>query len=386
MSGNLYIFTFVIKIFKLHFIAPVFGIVEFFKNPKLCHIVLFLLSILLLNFLLIDQLDYFTYGLRAVQLVGLFLTFNFLIINSMVIDYVKGAKFVLICSVLILIVDILLERYALSSKFIFNIQIGRRYLGVSGEPNFSGFLLLVITLILFYYRSYRLVLLSIVTLFFTGSRASLLSLFLFVVLICFDRVLSQKMIKRLIVLIFLLGTLSSVFIGFSMQHLSKKNKGILKYASSERSELYKSYINLFFEAPLLGHGYTNSAAKYKKNPSKYGFHKPLEQHSLYLQILTDFGLILFTVIYFLLLRLLIILPNKIGIFLLPALMNISFINAINEPILYIYLAFIMNCGGINQKFFEIRMIRNILISGSRKIVSNNELQRSKQESPPTSHL
>lgn len=294
--------------------------------------------------------------LRVGQFISILLVFNYCLLERDKIDYLKGAKVLILTSLVVLLIDILLGRYHSSSKAVFGFNILRRYIGISGEANYSALTLMVSSLICFKYKRTFYVVLSFAILFFLGSRATLISLLVFYSLWFLSKFIHIYATKLLVALVAFCVIVLPLGIGASYNSLDQKNKDALNIVTSERSRLYSAYSNVYSLKPILGFGYTIAHKEYSKNPEKFGFHKKLEQHSYYLQLLTDFGtfgISIFTIFIF---NLVFKLDVEKLVYLAPVLINLGLINGLSEIIIYIYLTFLLKDTDLMKETFSFKRV------------------------------
>jgi O-antigen ligase len=194
-------------------------------------------------------------------------------------------------------------------------------------------------LILWRKRNYFFVALGILQLPFLASRATMLALALFLLLDLlrlFSKNLSSKLSRTLIVLII---TAPFIYGGLS-HHLPSTVQRKLKFMSSERTVIYPKYLEVGFEKPLLGHGYFKGYKYFSRHVTEYGWHKKVEQHNLFLQVFTDFGLVGLTVILLGLGWLVINFSAASLTIFTSIVFNVSLINALNELSLYLMIIFL----------------------------------------------
>ncbi|MBT3981973.1 MAG: hypothetical protein HOE90_11500 [Bacteriovoracaceae bacterium] len=234
-----------------------------------------------------------------------------------------------------------------------------RQYGIYGEPNFSAMLMFGVALYLIVFGFYKFSLLAIIALVFTVSKGTMLALLLFFALF------SLKKLKRLqtwalniLMIVFLFIPLP---IYMSGKMLSYPQKLFMHQLTSKRYFLFLPYIKMGIDHPL-GVGYFQGPkyiANYQKSEiSEFSEEQKarilaLQQHSIFVQIFSEFGLIGYLIFSFQLWWLFkISLKNReyeISAAFVSVLAGFSLLNGLSEMTLYLFIGLIMSYDGLRNK-------------------------------------
>ena len=333
-----------LKRLNLHYLAPIFIILNYDKVLKIKHLFYYLAPILLINLCHIS-LNFSTQSLlRMLQLCVATLTLNIIshILNKKFL--VTFIKMTLLLSILYITFDFFQDNFIQTSKKVFGLKLSKRYLGIIGEPNFSALLTGVLALISFEIRKHLLSFLLIITYLPTSSRTILAMVITYIFLKLIYH-LSKNSLKYLPIPFILFIFLSPLTFPMISEQLNREQKLKLNQVSSERFHLQTAYAKMFFDKPF-GTGYMQGRKHLKPKEEKYGFYKDLDQHNIYLQILTEFGFFGFIFYALFIYRTFQIIPNDAYPFAISFFTCFYFINGLNEVIFWISIGFILNYNNI----------------------------------------
>jgi hypothetical protein len=236
-----------------------------------------------------------------------------------------------------------------------------RYVGLAGDPNFSGMLCAVAAMMLFSFREKYKFFVGLVIVFislFTFSRTILVVYFVFSLGMLMGRKLLRIYCWFLLALLFLFPVCLLLIDNYA----SIDDKVDLTKLTSTRYPFWVAYCASGMQSPL-GNGYFNSledALNYidvdfllRNDLSEYvnqdlvraeGVRSVfIEQHSLQLQVLSDFGVIGYLSFWFLIFVLIwdvLKIDNKKALVIVGSLVGYTFINALSEWALWCSVAFV----------------------------------------------
>jgi hypothetical protein len=312
---------------------------KLWSNSKLLIISIILLLNLLNSYYLFNQVPLSEY----VQL-GLLISLIWYIVNEYTeTDFLKYSKVV---SVIALVISVL-NSFDLTSVYQGRELFGiKRVAGIIGEPNFSVFAMILPWIILFKNKKYNWLFICSIPLCWTLSRSVLIflaTLFLFLVI---KMMLKQKS-KNIFAAIFILIYLSPIIFATTYNNSIHRNRRKLVNQLSSRFYLSSYYTDIGIKN-ILGVGLSNGRKYYNQNGAAFkdevrvALHKSdvesTEQHSLYSQVLSEFG---FT-IYFLLLILVLRFRKVLSLdspYFLAFLTIPAFINTLNELTFFLAIAY-----------------------------------------------
>jgi len=235
-----------------------------------------------------------------------------------------------------------------------------RYVGLAGDPNFSGMLCAVASMILFSFRKRVNFFVGMVIVFislFTFSRTVFIVYFVFSLGMLMRRELFKIYCWFLLFLVFLFP----VSLLLVDSYVSMDDKIYLTKITSARYPFWVAYCTLGIQSPL-GCGYFNSLENaldfidmdlllhddlsgyvnqglIRKDGVRAVF---IEQHSLQLQVLSDFGVVGYLSLWcliFVLVWALLQSNNKKVLIIISSLVGYTFINAMSEWALWCSIGF-----------------------------------------------
>lgn len=243
-----------------------------------------------------------------------------------------------------------------------------RYVGLAGDPNFSGILCAVAAMILFSFREKGKVFIGLIIVFislFTFSRTVLIVYIAFSLGLLIGRKLLRIYCFILLILLFLFP----VFLLLTDNYASIDDKVFLTKITSTRYPFWVAYSSSGFQRPL-GNGYFNSIGDalnfidvdllLRNDLSEYvnqdlvrsnGVRSVfIEQHSLQLQILSDFGVVgylSFWFLVFVIIWAMLMSGHRQALVIVCSLVGYTFINALSEWALWCSIAF--GCSFLTSK-------------------------------------
>lgn len=360
-------FSFVKRINKyqvfLQLLAPVLGYMLFISDKDRLKILkseysllLLLVTINLIPFLANPSLHYF---FRLTQLLGIYLL-GFCFISRITRENLLGFVRLVELLTIILILCQLLFGEPLWTREVFDFNIIRLG-GIIGEPNYSAALMFGVMAINIYYKEYRRALLDLALLITTLSRTALVVVFLYA-LLCFVTVIFRKKLVGYFIT-FCLGLL--LFYPYllspfnQMVDIDIRNK--LNNITASRLIIASSYAERarlsFFGAGYFQFDNRIVPEMMSKNVRQlYNIwsnkEKLKEQHSMIIQVFTDFGVfghLIFSVFILLIDRKAKSVSSIIQLTWFCIVMLFSFINGMNEIIIYFWASFIIYLSEINHK-------------------------------------
>ncbi len=343
---------------NLHVLMPVWGGLEFAINRSLHKTTLILLLLPFYSFVL--NFFYFSEEslLRTTQLIFIILFYDKVLLNLSKKDFKKILRGMVILAIIFAVIEIFVFGPYNKGRAIFGGGFSLpRFHGVVGETNFTAFLLLGTCLMLCYWKDWWFSLCAFFAGFLTGSRMFLLGTFVFVFLSIFQKL---KFNKRYFYFLAILSLFLSPVFYFLIEKYSSGDFYYMlnKDISSHRMEIYGAYSELFMDNPF-GVGYfqgrermypyyENFFAKLDEihgmNLWHSGKHSE-EQHSHFVQVLTEFGFLGYITFFWFVARVLndAFSPKNQRIFLvvLPLMTCFMFLNLFHEVMFYMMFAFIV---------------------------------------------
>lgn len=266
--------------------------------------------------------------------------FLMLLFSSLIIRYMNNRmleiiiRYILILSGLFFVLELL---FYYPNPFFYREFFGfplYRFAGIVGEPNYTGFLLLVMAIFSLSIKKYRYLAIIFLFIFLTGSRASLLA---FLILLIFFHYKLIKISKYGVYFLLLFP----LIIYFNKSILFENYEFIqaINILSSSRMGVWWNYFALMWDNPF---GYGSFQTQYFFGTDIEGsfFAKEkMQAHNLILQLIADYGV--YTYIVFIT-SFIFWKKNKIiFLYLFPFVVNLYFINPINELGLYLFLSFLL---------------------------------------------
>jgi len=230
--------------------------------------------------------------------------------------------------------------------------------GIIGEPSFTGIMLAGIGVILLVFKNNWLFVFSIILVLITGNRASL-----FVILCSLVLVLESKIpdkVWKIGTKVFLIFLLFYPFIFLIFHEFGGSSlKENLFALTSARSAIHSTYIEIFkshpfgigyFRGPSLFLQFSNliaSSDMYNSVILKYNY----EQHSLFMQVLSEFGIagyLCFGLFNFNVVNIALNVNKRLAYGYCCLLFGFVMLNGFSEFILYFFIAIILR-EAIDQK-------------------------------------
>ena len=325
-----------IKPLKLNILMPLIGLADILKSRMVNIEIIPILILPLISFIqFLFHKDFYSL-IKTIQLAFNIFFFNFLIKTLKKNHISKILQYSLIISIASIMINMIAEQRVPSIKSFLGFSIDFRYMGLTGEPNYSAIFSFFIFLISISIKKYKISIFSLIPILFNGSRAVYLAIFIFVTYKTLEKTLPKKSLKYIVIFnLILLPALP--FITKSLyENTSTKNKNFLMHKSSHRIPYQNLYIQKFLNKPF-GFGYYRSKKQVKANEvPKYSF-KIIDQHNTYLQILTEFGIIGFLAFSFFIYKLFSFFTISKQIILISFLNAFYFVNGLNELSLYLFI-------------------------------------------------
>ena len=331
--------------------APMFGLIYILRYKKIytCYIPIFI--IIVINAIVCIFFAQVSSIFRLVQF-ALILFFSMYLTEILKkYDLFLVLKIILAFIIFTFLLEVLVDNNAGYRNF-FGLRL-LRYRGVLGEYNFTALLLVGIGLLFAVKKMYCYSALSFLSIVFTANRSFLISLSLFVFLF-----IISKINKRIGVYFGYLCIFLMFFYPFIILEIDKvlniDNKILIDKFSSLRYQLHVAYAHMGFENYGFGVGYFNGRNLILN--SEYLLHLneleymdwSLEQHNLFLQVFSEFGIIgyiLFCGFLVYILNKAILVNYNLFIAFISLLASCLFMNALHEIIIYIYISFVLkDCG------------------------------------------
>lgn len=253
------------------------------------------------------------------------------------------------------------------SRFVFGFVVPR-YVGLAGDPNYSGVLCAIVAMILFSFRQYIKFFVGLVIFLvslFTISRTILIVYIVF----CLGLLMGRKLLKIYCWLMLSLLFLFPVSLLLVDSYASMDDKVYLTKLTSTRYPFWVAYCSSGIQSPF-GSGYFNSLEDALNfidvdlllHDDLSGYVNQdlvrekgvrsvfIEQHSLQLQVLSDFGVFGYLSFWFLILVLIwgmLRSNNKEALIIVCSLVGYTFMNALSEWALWCSIAF--GCSFLNFK-------------------------------------
>lgn len=322
-----YIFSYIagpaiINIYLTFF--SIFCIFFFYKNNKTLHLIFkdrsFILLTIFIIYIFLKDIFLYKFNLEILSFLRIYLIFSFICFYSLLNPKKIELKFIYI-SIILFILN-LDSIYQYIFKFnIIGYQIFDQYRLTSffeNEPIIGSFIMkLFFPLLLFFYSQEKkdiftisVLILSVIVIFISGERMPFLQL-IFGISIIF-LFLYQSLKKKLLFLLSIFFLISSIFIinpsafdryndtydGLNSLYKDIKDNKIIKSEIISKHGIYDYYqnfstaISLWKKNYFLGNGY-----RYYKNNCKndlkleYSWGCSTHPHNIYLEILSDYGLI-----------------------------------------------------------------------------------------------
>jgi len=339
-----------VKIY-LNVIPVIFGIYYWVRYRKFDNFFLPLLIIIIINLYPTLTGDNLTVGLlRLGQFIALIGFTNYLIYK---VELKYFLQFICIWEIISIVLFVANELYQFDSYGDKSFLGFNRFSFIVGEPNFSGLLYFSSFLIKINLKKYWSSSISIILMLLTFSRGIALGLTVFILLYVLYK-LSEKYFK---IIIYILG-ISIICYPVTLYAFSKLADASMQMyflSLSPRYYLHLAYINMFLDNPFFGVGY-RSGINYLPEYI-YGlkthliinlqYFSPLEiseQHSLFIQVLSEFGAISYLIFGLFLYKLFSMALKHSEILAISCLsfsVSLLFLNCLSEMSFYMFIAFII---------------------------------------------
>lgn len=349
----------VIKKFSSHktylqIIAVVTGYLQLLLNPRLLKPLLPLFIMLGVNLLVMFHSGFNIVQMgRLAQLLGMIGFCQFFVFQFNEEDESKLINLWEIFSILYFVLEwMYVKESGLYSKYIPGL---RRFYLITGEMNFSAIFYLMLMLVSFHLKKYRTFTVATIFQILAGSRSGLVGVLCFILFLLAKK--TSKTFFKVLVWVSLFGMLSYPFALLTSDYFfNPAQKRVLSIASSNRYYLHLIYAKLGIQNPL-GVGYFQGVESiknfYDNNPNyvQNKLEDPLqrpqlaEQHSLFIQIFSEFGLVGYLLFCGCLLQMSLILYSRerwdLFVILFPFLSACMFLNVLHEVALYFLLAYVL---------------------------------------------
>lgn len=331
---------------------------ELWKNK----IIWIISSIFILNmgiaYLVSDNVQWLEY----IQLGGLISIIWYLREKFSTSEYLLYSKFVTIISL------------AISTFYFFftlNIYGERSYLGIKrvagiiGEPNYSAFALIFPWLLFYKNKNYKWLFISTISLFWTESRSIIIVI---LIIFIFDLIkqYAEKALPKIKSLCFLGIVISPFFVAIGYELASPSMKSKLIHSVTTRFYLTRYYVELGIKNPL-GVGLSNGLYYYEKNgdifrkqtmqiidenppidKSKHTYVEKNEQHSIFTQLISEFGIISFLALFIYIFKSSRYRPAKWESITIACIAACMFINGFNELTTFLLIGYQLRNLSIKQ--------------------------------------
>jgi len=310
-----------LKELKLHVLAPIFGFCSIAAVRKVNKLILPLMGLILIGLFQAAYLQNMTLLFRVAQLSGILLLFSYLSFEK--IDYLKFGYIVMTIGLLYLCLNLIVGSDVFQ-KPIFGVRL-LRLKGMVGEYNFSAAAYLGCALIFLSFKKYYHLVVMLILLVLTGSRAGILATFLAPIFMLVEK---SKYLKKTLLLLFLIYPLLVGTTSLLDQDLQVK----INQISSKRLSIQRNIFHIIKEKPFgVGYFQGREILKNHKNMTELPYVSH-EAHNLVFQVLFEFGipglLCLVTFIF--------MLVNRLNVFypVTTMLVMFSFLNGLHEIIFY----------------------------------------------------
>lgn len=298
---------------KLVVLTPLIGALNLVISRRIDRRFWPLVSLIFIGLSLALTQQSFNSALRLAQLLGLVGFAQYLAEHFADEDYAQLEKSLLTLAAGWLFAECLWFGWIPDKEILPGIRVSRLE-GIVGESNYSGLLCAIVTASIWVRRRSWWCALGLVTVLLTSSRVALIVLVLAATIGLFVK-LPQRLGRRLLQ-VFLLLLLSYPFILFGTEHLTTiEQQRWINQIYSARFSIHLSYLAMFFEHPF-GVGYFHGPelfAQYAGLGSKLMLsghtypidHAPVyQQHGLFIQVLSEFGVLGYIVFSYFLWKLL----------------------------------------------------------------------------------
>lgn len=270
-------------------------------------------------------------------------------------DFIKYSKAITIISLVTSIINYFSPDNVFKMRSFLGID---RVGGIVGEPNFSLFAMTLPWIVFYNNKKYKWLSLISIPIFMVQSRSTYVFLIVFALLELISYA-KPKLLKASQLLFLSLLFLSPIIITLTYNSVSNKTKNFLVSKVSPRFYLTPYYLNIGVNKPL-GVGLTLGRRHFIDYGEQYREKVKIEaninsvelgeQHSIYNQILSEFGIIIYISIYLFLAFFLY--KGKTNIRTNSFIATVSlllFINGLNELNLFVTLAYCFTIVGEKKK-------------------------------------
>lgn len=335
----------------LNIIPILIGLYAIFIRPKINKVFIYILILLLINVCVVIYYHHFFSIVKLFQIFFLLLFTSYISRILTEYDYLIISKIILFLSFVVTLIEIICLGPVLGYRNFFGIHLAR-YVGPIGEFNFNALMLSGISLIFLFFKKYIYFFLSIGLILLNASRGAFLPILLFIFFNIIYFLIRNKRFVSYILYIFFFIMLSYPFIIYFFHHFISNielEKDIAIF-SSMRYVYHVHYVDIGMNH-ILGVGYFNGLHYLKSNINAMGglfifnYLSVLEQHNMFIQIFSEFGVIGYIVFGFTFFKLLNIGISKsiyLGMLWVSFLYGFLFLNGLSEFILYLIMSFILN--------------------------------------------
>ena len=346
-----------LKYIKFNLIFPLFGIFGWHSVRKIPIAIIPLVLLIVWGAILLPFFPSMESSVRLIQFFLIIGGFKFMLQRFTKKDFLLIANMILGMSLVLNFTQSFITDGQSVRKVFWGFDyVFTRYSGINGEANYTAFLLFGLSLFYFYEKKYFGAVLAIMASMLTFSRMFYIGVILYLVSMLIGAF--NLKVQRFISFCSLFLIIALPFISYSFKYAAhnKQNLAFLDYStvksieenmeatSSGRSRAYSRYVSLFFKYPL-GVGYYNAMRKSKTLKSTLGISQRtsrLQEHSIYLQIITSFGVVGILLFAFFLIRIMSLLKTSSGIASFFSLcFCCAFINGTHEFIFYFLTAYLI---------------------------------------------
>ncbi len=288
--------------------------------------------------------------IRSIQLFLLILFFDFLLIQvdkKRILDFLK-------CSVL----------YGLVINFfyLFFSNLDFKYFGSSlelpmlpgliGEPNYTGLFFMISAFIFLYEKINKYYIAALILVFATASRSMILTLLTASLLYKVQGLIKERrFLNKLNIIIFFTIISYPGLILLSNKYIPMKIQSNFNKVSNGRYAIHSIYMQNFLNHPY-GAGYFLGEKKFRTFQKEQkvlsdNLHLPkndIQQHSIFIMILTEIGIIGYAILATLLSKLFFQLYKQsdfVTLLYTSTLLPLTQLNATHEVIIYIFFAYLI---------------------------------------------
>ena len=330
----------------LNFLASVVGVIYMLNYRKIFKEYIFIFLMVFIGFLTSIYNESIFSFLRLCQLVTLQFFSMYLVLVFAKYDCLKICKFILLLATIVFAFEIAFFDNSGFRNF-FGLQLPR-YRGIIGEYNFTALLLTGIGFLFYNNKRYFLFFVSFSSILLTANRSFIGALFLFFLFIITLRI-NKRVAFGFGYICFYLMLLYPFIILIVDNVLDLNYKILIDNFSSLRYQLHVAYAYMGFDNFGFGAGYFNGKnlildSKFLlRIGALYYNNFALEQHNLFLQVFSEFGIIGYSCFCLFMMTIVNKAKNTDRLFFafISFLFCCLFVNALHEIVIYIYIAYII---------------------------------------------